>query len=207
MFAEDISEDFSDLTFTGFYRVFLDIFEIFAEDCFLLRSFRKCFTLWVFTLSCFQLKFGLVFFAYRGKSVWSFWHTVPPGWKFGLDFSAYGFPRRTFWKSRAAKRGVSNGGFPDLDFLSLSFLFCPFLSFFCPFLSFFVLFCPFWDFPIFLGFSRFARGWSGIFPIRPFPLSRPIKSTYEEQSRKGPRHNLDLFRKKWETPGFGNPPV
>ena len=33
------------------------------------------------------------------------------------------------------------------------------------------------------------------------------KSPYEEQSRKGPRHNLDLSRKKWETPGFGNPPV
>ena len=38
-------------------------------------------------------------------------------------------------------------------------------------------------------------------------FSRPhIKSTYKEQSRKGPRHNLDLSRKKWETPGFGNPP-
>ena len=31
----------------------------------------------------------------------------------------------------------------------------------------------------------------GIFPMSPFPLSRPIKSPYEEQSRKGPRHNLD----------------
>ena len=44
-FAEDISEDFSqkiqDITFTTDFRVFLDIFEIFAEDCFLLRSFRK----------------------------------------------------------------------------------------------------------------------------------------------------------------------
>ena len=75
--------------------------------------------------------------------------------------------------------GVSNGGFPDLD---LSFLFCPFLSF--------------------LGLSRFFRDFPdllgdgpGIFPICPFPLSRPIKSTYEEQSRKGPRHNLDLSRK------------
>ena len=58
-------------------------------------------------------------------------------------------------------------------------------------LSFFVLFETF---PIFLGFSRIARGWSGIFPICPFPLSRPIKSTYEEKSRKGLRHNLDLSR-------------
>ena len=45
MFAEDISEDFSedrkDITFTLDFIVFMDIFEIFAEDCFLLRSFRK----------------------------------------------------------------------------------------------------------------------------------------------------------------------
>ena len=70
--------------------------------------------------------------------------------------------------------------FPDLD---LSFLFCPFLSLLG--LSRF-----FWDFPDLLGDS------SGIFPICPFPLSRPIKSTYEEQSRKGPRHNLDLSQRK-----------
>ena len=88
--------------------------------------------------------------------------------------------------------GVSNGG------VSRSGLVLPFLSFF-------VLFGTF---PIFPGFSRFAPGTGpGIFPICPFPLSRPIKSTYEEQSRKGPRHNPDLSRKKWETPGFGNPPV
>ena len=84
--------------------------------------------------------------------------------------------------------GVSNGGF------SRSGLVLPFLSF--------------------LGLSRFFRDFPdllgdgpGIFPTRPFSLSRPIKSTYEEQSRKGPRHNLDLSRNKWETPGFGTPPV
>ena len=62
---------------------------------------------------------------------------------------------------------------------------------------------------------------SGIFPIcsgtlrgfsreSPFPLSRPINSAYEEQSRKGLGHNridLDLSRKKWEAPRVGNPPV
>ena len=91
--------------------------------------------------------------------------------------------------SRAAKRGCfKRGGFPDLD---LSFLFCPFLSF--------------WDFPG--DFPDLLGDGPGIFPICPFPLSRPIKSTYEEQSRKGPRHNLDLSRKKWETPGFGDTPV
>ena len=85
--------------------------------------------------------------------------------------------------------GFQTGGFPNLD---LSFLFCLFLSFLG--LSRF-----FWDFPDLLGDGP------GIFPISPFPLSRPIKSTYEEQSRKGPRHNLDLSQKKWETPGFGTP--
>ena len=54
--------------------------------------------------------------------------------------------------SRAAKRGCfKRGGLPDLD---SSFLFCPSLSFF-------VLFGTF---PIFPGFSRFARGRSGDFP-------------------------------------------
>ena len=94
--------------------------------------------------------------------------------------------------SRAAKRGgFQTGGFPDLD---LSFLSCPFSSF--------------------LGLSRFFRDFpdlsrdsSGIFLICPFTLSRPFNSAYEEQSRKGPRHNLDLSRKKWETPRFGKPPV
>ena len=94
--------------------------------------------------------------------------------------------------SRAAKQGCfKRGGFPIWT--------CP--SFFCPFLSFLELSRFFWDFPDLLGDGP------GIFPICSFPLSRPIKSTYEEQSRKGPRHNLDLSQKKWETPGFGNPPV
>ena len=84
--------------------------------------------------------------------------------------------------------GVSNGG------VSRSGLVLPFLSFLG-------LSRVFWAFPDLLGDGP------GIFPIRPFPLSRPIESTYEEQSRKGPRHNLDLSRKKRETPGFGNPPV
>ena len=65
----------------------------------------------------------------------------------------------------------------------------------------------------FSGLSRFFRDFPdllgdgpGIFPIGPFPLSRPIKGTYEEQSRKGPRHNLDLSRKKWETSPVWKPP-
>ena len=85
--------------------------------------------------------------------------------------------------------GVSNGG------VSRSGLVLPFLSFF-------VLL------GLSRGFSRFVRGLSGDFPrLVLFLFLRPIKSTYEEQSRKGPRHNLDHSRKKWETPGFGNTPV
>ena len=85
--------------------------------------------------------------------------------------------------------GFQTGGFPDLD---LSFLFCPFLSLLG--LSRF-----FWDFPDLSGDS------SGIFPICPFPLSRPINSASEEQSRKGPRHNLDLSRKSGKPPGLETP--
>ena len=47
-----------------------------------------------------------------------------------------------------------------------------------PFLSFFVLSRFLRDFPDLL------RDGPGIFPIRPFSLSRPIESTYEEQSRE-----------------------
>ena len=48
------------------------------------------------------------------------------------------------------------------------------------------------------GFSRFAL----------FLFLGLLKSTYEEQSRKGPRHNLESgpFLKKWETPRVWKPP-
>ena len=98
-------------------------------------------------------------------------------------------PYRATLRSQRAEnsnQGPLNGGF-QTGGVSRSGLVLPFLSFFG--LSRF-----FWDFPDLRGDG------SGIFPICPFPLSRPIKSTYEEQSRKGPRHNLDLSRKKWETP-------
>ena len=72
--------------------------------------------------------------------------------------------------------GVSNGG------VSRSGLVLPLLSFFVLFGTFPI---SFRDFPDLSGDS------SGIFPICPFPLSRPINSAYEEQSRKGLRHNLD----------------
>ena len=89
--------------------------------------------------------------------------------------------------------GVSNGGVSRSGFV-------------LPFLSFFVLFCPFLSFLDFPGDFPDLRGdGPGTFLICPFPLSQPIKSTYEEQSRKGPRHNLDLSRKKWETPGLETP--
>ena len=101
---------------------------------------------------------------------------------------AYQKNAHSFMRTLALNGGVSNGGASRSGLVR-------------PFLSFLGLSRFFWDFPDLLGDGP------GIFPICPFPLSRPIKSTYEEQSRKGPRHNLDLSRKKWETPGFGNPPV
>ena len=59
MFAEeDISEDFSEDRRYHFYWVlvyFLDIFEIFTEDCFLLRRFRKFLPSGFLPLSRFQL--------------------------------------------------------------------------------------------------------------------------------------------------------
>ena len=90
--------------------------------------------------------------------------------------------KRQGFKTRAARRSF-HGGLPDLD---LSFLFC-----------------PFWDFPDFSGIFPICSGTLRVFfSICPFPLSRPINSTNEEQSRKGPQHNPDLSRKK-----VGNPPV
>ena len=37
-----------------------------------------------------------------------------------------------------------------------------------------------------------------IFRICPFHLSWPVRSTHEDQSRKGPRHTQDLSPQKWE---------
>ena len=104
-----------------------------------------------------------------------FFKTSPPG----LSLRIKGF----YCCQGPLNGGVSNGG------VSRSGLVRPF----------FVLFCPF------LGLSRFFRDFPDllgdgprIFPIRPFSL----KSTYEEHSRKGPRHDPDLSRKK-----VGNPRV
>ena len=91
------------------------------------------------------------------------------------------------------KRG--GGGFPIWTFP------------FCPFLSLFVLSCPFLSFLDFPDFSGIFPIFSDIFSIGPFPLSWPItsiKRTYEEQSRKGPRHNPDLSRRALN-PVFSNP--
>ena len=105
------------------------------------------------------------------------------GWKvFPKNFTRY-FTSDISIRDRQTG-GFQTRGFPDLD---LSFLF--------------VLFRPFGTLPIFLGFSGFARGWSVDFPDLSFSSCRPIKSTYEEQSRKGPRQS-GPFPKK-----VGNPPV
>ena len=61
------------------------------------------------------------------------------------------------------------------------------------------LFVLFGTFPIFRDFPDLLRESPGIFPIRLFLFLGLVKSTYEEQSRKGPRHNLDLSREKKKT--------
>ena len=51
-----ISQKIEDITFILAFRVvFLDIFEIFAEDCFLLRSFRKFLSSGFLPLTRFQI--------------------------------------------------------------------------------------------------------------------------------------------------------
>ena len=69
---------------------------------------------------------------------------------------------------------------------------------FCPFLSFFVLFGTF---PIFRDFPDLSGDSPGIFPICPFPLSRPIRGTVP----KGSATQSGPFPKKVETPGFETP--
>ena len=91
-------------------------------------------------------------------------------------------PARPLYDSRAAKRGGFKRGF---------------LIWTCP--SFFG------TFPIFLGVSRFVRGWSGDFPN----LSFSSFSAYQEHLRgtvpKGSATQSGPFPKKWETPRFANP--
>ena len=89
-------------------------------------------------------------------------------------------------------QGPVDGGWFQTGGVSQSGLVLPFVS------------LSFLGFLIFPGFSWYVRGLCGDFPDLFFPLSRHCNSTYEKQSRKGPRHNPDLSRKKWGTPP---PPV
>ena len=62
------------------------------------------------------------------------------------------------------------------------------------------------DFPDFSGIFPICSGMDrGFSRFVPFRLSRPIKSTYEEQSRKGPIWTFP--EKSGKPPRFGNPPV
>ena len=54
MIFPKISQKIEDITFTLDFRVFLDMFEIFTEDCFLPRSFRKSFPSGFLSLSRFR---------------------------------------------------------------------------------------------------------------------------------------------------------
>ena len=113
--------------------------------------------------------------------------------KLGNVFMANG--RRRPSLSQARQGPLNRGGVPDLD---LSF-FVLLLSFFGPLLSFLG------TFPMFLDVPDLSGDGPRIFLICPFPLSRPIRSTYEEQSRKGPQPNPDLSRKSGKPPGLETP--
>ena len=96
-------------------------------------------------------------------------------------------------KSRAANLGgFQMAGFPDLD---LSFLFCPF----------FVLFGTF---PIFPGFSRFARGWSGDFPDSSLFLFLGLLRAPTRNSPERVRDTIWTFpEKSGKHPGLETPRV
>ena len=96
--------------------------------------------------------------------------------------------RRTKTNLKGRKtEGFQTGGLPDLD---LSFLFC-----------------PFWDFPDFSGIfpicSGMVRGFSRFVLFLFLGLLRaPTRNSPERVS-----DTIWAFpEKKWETPGFGNPP-
>ena len=59
--------------------------------CYLRWSFLLTVEIW-FGLFYLRLKFGLVFFAYGGKSDWSFYLRFPLSKKLGLVFFTYGSP-------------------------------------------------------------------------------------------------------------------
>ena len=61
--------------------------------CYLRWSFLLTVEIW-FGLFYLRLKFGLVSFAYGGKSVWSFLLTVPPVQKIGFGLFYLRFPHR-----------------------------------------------------------------------------------------------------------------
>ena len=89
--------------------------------------------------------------------------------------------------SRAAKRGCFKRG------VSRSGLVLPFLSFFG-------------TFPIFLQFSRFARGRSGDFPDCPFPLSQPLLRAPTRNSPERVRDTIWTFpEKSGKHPGLETP--
>ena len=68
----------------------------------LLLTVGLCYLRWSFLLTveirfglfCLRWKIGLVFFAYGGKSVWSFLLTVPPVQKIGFGLFYLRFPHR-----------------------------------------------------------------------------------------------------------------
>ena len=111
-------------------------------------------------------------------------------WTASCDSIGYHSEENKFQQnSRAAKRGVSNGGgFPIWT---------------CP--SFFVLFGTFL---VFLGFSRFARGWSGDFSRFVLFLFLGLLRAPTRNSPERVRDTIWTFpEKSGRSLRFGNPPV
>ena len=93
--------------------------------------------------------------------------------------------------SRASKRGCFKQGGGGVSRSGLVL----------PFLSFLGLFPIFWDFPDLRGDPP------GIFRFVLFRFLGLLRAPTRNSPERVRDKNLDLSRKKWETPGFGNPPV
>ena len=71
--------------------------------CYLRWSFLLTVEIW-FGLFYLRLKFGLVFFAYCGKSVWSFLLTLPLVQKIGFGLFCLRFPHRKQKRRTVSKK-------------------------------------------------------------------------------------------------------
>ena len=148
-----------------------------------IRPEVSSFVCWQLHVLCIHGRGSVITTTSGGRIFWTGWIQKD---SFGREVSNYQGP---------LDGGFSNGGgfgspplVPDLD---ASAPICCFYDFL--------------DFPFSLG--DFPDSSGDFLIYLSFPLCRFFLSTYKEHSRKGPRHNQGLSRRKWETPRFGNLPV